>query len=240
MYQLKVDGDVVSTHRTLEEAFKARNEKVREICLELYDNDEIDKYAVEDWCSGLDTDKSMEYYIDEGCGYSVEIVKDGAKDKAPAKARVSAKPSTGSCSKGSRKRCRKTYIVTITKEYQDGEHGTSDVDYAFTTDRPIKGRVVDAFLGVLREAVEDWATEHPVAAKRVCDGYSVDAQGPVSREHFASVADYALAKFQLDIFDQIPEYLERHGITEVGKCDWTIWRGQEQIFSELFQENGRR
>lgn len=235
MYQLKVDGDVVSTHRTLEEAFKARNDKVREICLELYDNDEIDKYAVEDWCSGLDKDRSMSYYIDEGCGYSVEIVEAGGKEKAPAKARVTAGASTGSCRKGSRKGCRKTYIVTITKEYQDGEHGTRDVEYAFTTDRPIEGRVVDAFLGVVREAVEDWATEHPVTAKRVCDGYSVDAPGEVSREQFASVADYALAKFQLDIFDRIPEYLERHGITEVGASDWTIWRGQGQIFCDLFR-----
>ncbi len=87
MYNLKLDGNIVSTHRTINEAFKARNEKVREICLELYDNDTIDKYAVEDWCSGLDKDRSMEYYIDEGCGYSVEIVKEGEKDKAPAKAR---------------------------------------------------------------------------------------------------------------------------------------------------------
>lgn len=73
MYILYVDENAVSTHRTLEEAFKARNDKVREICLELYDNDIIDKYAVQDWCSDLDNNKDMFFYIDEGCGYSFDI-----------------------------------------------------------------------------------------------------------------------------------------------------------------------
>ena len=75
MYNLKVDGNIVSTHRTLGEAFKARNDKVREICLELYDNDTIDKYAVQDWCFELDNNKNMSFYIDEGCGYSIDIEK---------------------------------------------------------------------------------------------------------------------------------------------------------------------
>jgi len=75
MYNLKLDGNIVSTHRTINEAFKARNEKVREICLELYDNDTIDKYAVEDWCFGLDSNKDMSFYLDEGCGYSIDIEK---------------------------------------------------------------------------------------------------------------------------------------------------------------------
>lgn len=74
MYNLKVDGNIVSTHSTIEEAFKARNAKVREICRELYDNDTIDKYAVNDWCFDLDNNKNMSFYIDEGCGYSIDIV----------------------------------------------------------------------------------------------------------------------------------------------------------------------
>ena len=75
MYKLKVDGNIVSTHNTLDEAFKARNDKVREICLNLYDNDTIDKYAVQDWCFDLDNNREMSFYIDEGCGYSIDIEK---------------------------------------------------------------------------------------------------------------------------------------------------------------------
>lgn len=75
MYKLKVDGNIVSTHNTLDEAFKARNDKVREICLNLYDNDTIDKYALQDWCFDLDNNREMSFYIDEGCGYSIDIEK---------------------------------------------------------------------------------------------------------------------------------------------------------------------
>jgi hypothetical protein len=75
MYKLKVDGNLVSTHNTLDEAFKARNDKVREICLNLYDNDTIDKYALQDWCFDLDNNREMSFYIDEGCGYSIDIEK---------------------------------------------------------------------------------------------------------------------------------------------------------------------
>lgn len=75
MYKLKVDGNIVSTHNTLDEAFKARNDKVREICLSLYDNDTIDKYALQDWCFDLDNNREMSFYIDEGCGYSIDIEK---------------------------------------------------------------------------------------------------------------------------------------------------------------------
>lgn len=75
MYQLKVNGEAVSTHETLEGAFQARNEKVREICLELYDNGEIDKYAVEDWCFDIESDRRTEFFINEGCGYEVDIVE---------------------------------------------------------------------------------------------------------------------------------------------------------------------
>jgi len=82
MYILNVDGNAVSTHSTLEEAFKARNDKVREICLELYDNDIIDKYAVEDWCFDLGNNKDMSFCIDEGCGYTIDIVK--SKDERVA------------------------------------------------------------------------------------------------------------------------------------------------------------
>ena len=82
MYILTVDGNAVSTHSTLEDAFKARNEKVREICLDLWDNDTIDKYAVEDWCSDVKNNREMSFYIDEGCGYSIDIVE--SKDKRVA------------------------------------------------------------------------------------------------------------------------------------------------------------
>ena len=75
MYKLIVDGNIVSTHNTLDEAFKARNAKVREICLSLYDNDTIDKYGVQDWCFDLDNNREMSFYIDEGCGYSIDIEK---------------------------------------------------------------------------------------------------------------------------------------------------------------------
>ena len=76
MYKLKVDGETVSTHKTLDDAFKARNAKVREICQELYDSDTIDKYAMQDWCFGLDNNKDMSFYLDEDCGYSIDIVQD--------------------------------------------------------------------------------------------------------------------------------------------------------------------
>lgn len=49
MYNLTVDGNVVSTHKTLGEALKARNAKVRDICIGLYRDGDIDKYAVHDW-----------------------------------------------------------------------------------------------------------------------------------------------------------------------------------------------
>lgn len=75
MYFLTVDENTVSTHRTLEDAFNARNEKVREICLDLWDNGTIDKYAVEDWCSDIENNREMSFYIDEGCGYSIDIVE---------------------------------------------------------------------------------------------------------------------------------------------------------------------
>lgn len=75
MYDLKVDGETVSTHTTLEDAFKARNAKVRAICRELYDNDTIDKYAMQDWCFDLDQNKNMTFYLNEGCGYSIDIVQ---------------------------------------------------------------------------------------------------------------------------------------------------------------------
>jgi hypothetical protein len=75
MYILNVDETAVSTHSTLDDAFKARNEKVREICLDLLDNGTIDKYAVEDWCFDLDNNREMSFYIDEGCGYSIDIVE---------------------------------------------------------------------------------------------------------------------------------------------------------------------
>ena len=75
MYILKVDENAVSTHRTLEEAFKARNDKVWDICLDLLDNGTIDKYAVKDWCFGLENNREMSFYIDEGCGYSIDIVE---------------------------------------------------------------------------------------------------------------------------------------------------------------------
>jgi hypothetical protein len=75
MYNLTVDGNIVSTHNTLDEAFKARNAKVREICLELYDNDTIDKYAVEDWCFDLDSDRNLSFSLNVGPGYSIDIVE---------------------------------------------------------------------------------------------------------------------------------------------------------------------
>ena len=82
MYILKVDENAVSTHRTLEDAFKARNEKVREICRDLCDDGTIDKYAVEDWCFGLENNREMSFYIDEGCGYSIDIVEAKAEKVA--------------------------------------------------------------------------------------------------------------------------------------------------------------
>lgn len=75
MFNLKVDGNIVSTHNTLDDAFKARNEKVIKILEDLYDNDVIDKYGMQDWGDGLDDNKDMEFYIDEGCGYSIDIEK---------------------------------------------------------------------------------------------------------------------------------------------------------------------
>lgn len=81
MYQLKVNGEAVSTHETLEGAFKARNDKVREICLELYDNDEIDTYAVEDWCFDIESDRRTEFFLDVGGGYEVDIVEVKATGK---------------------------------------------------------------------------------------------------------------------------------------------------------------
>lgn len=74
MYELQVDGETVSTHETLDDAFKARNAKVREICYELYDSDTIDKYAMQDWCFAIDNNRDMSFYLDEDCGYSIDIV----------------------------------------------------------------------------------------------------------------------------------------------------------------------
>ena len=90
MYDLKVDGETVSTHTTIDDAFKARNAKVREICQQLYDNDEIDKYAMQDWCFDLDNNKDMKFYLNEGCGYEIDIVQPKPK-KAKPKAKTTKK-----------------------------------------------------------------------------------------------------------------------------------------------------
>lgn len=74
MYNLTVDGATVSTHKTLDEAIKARNAKVRDICIGLYRDGAIDKYAVHDWCSGLASNRDLSFYLDEGCGYYIDIV----------------------------------------------------------------------------------------------------------------------------------------------------------------------
>lgn len=74
-YQLTVDGEVVSTHDTLDIAFKARNAKVRELCFNLVEDGIMDKYGAEDWCWNLEQNKNLEFYIDEGCGYQVNIVE---------------------------------------------------------------------------------------------------------------------------------------------------------------------
>jgi hypothetical protein len=74
MYNLTVDGNVASTHKTLGEALKARNAKVRDICIGLYRDGDIDKYAVHDWCSGLANNTDMSFYLDEGCGYYIDIL----------------------------------------------------------------------------------------------------------------------------------------------------------------------
>lgn len=89
MYDLKVDGETVSTHTTLDDAFKARNAKVREICQELYDDNTIDKYAMQDWCFDLDNNKNMSFYLNEGCGYSIDIVE--AKPKKARKPKAKPK-----------------------------------------------------------------------------------------------------------------------------------------------------
>lgn len=87
MYNLKVDCEVVSTHETLEEAFTARNDKVREILNNLYDDDVIDKEAMVDWGFGLEENKELEFYIDEHCGYGlvIEEINPTPKKKATRK-----------------------------------------------------------------------------------------------------------------------------------------------------------
>lgn len=75
MFNLKVNGKIVSTHNTLEDAFKARNEKVIQILENLYEHDVIDKYGMLVLGDGLDDNKDMEFYIDEGYGYSIDIEK---------------------------------------------------------------------------------------------------------------------------------------------------------------------
>jgi len=87
MYNLKVDNEIVSTHETLEEAFTARNAKVRKILNDLYDDDVIDKEAMVDWGFGLEENKDMEFYINEHCGYAVDIeeVNPTPKKKATRK-----------------------------------------------------------------------------------------------------------------------------------------------------------
>lgn len=72
-FELLVDGKSVGAYDTLDDALKKRNELVRDAVHQMYDNDEIDKYAAEDWLWNLEENKNLEFYIDEGPGISFDI-----------------------------------------------------------------------------------------------------------------------------------------------------------------------
>lgn len=76
MYSISLNGEEKARVSTLEEALTKRNELVKDTLSTLYDNDEIDKYAVEDWMWGLDENKDLEFYVDEAYGYEFKIEED--------------------------------------------------------------------------------------------------------------------------------------------------------------------
>lgn len=51
--------------KTLEEMHR----KIKEIVMDLFDDDIIDKYAVTDWLFGLDEDTSKTFFLNEHIGY---------------------------------------------------------------------------------------------------------------------------------------------------------------------------
>lgn len=65
-YVLTANLEVIGTFHTLEEALKERNEQIRKEVYERYDNDEIDKYAVEDWLWQLDENTDLHFVLDTG------------------------------------------------------------------------------------------------------------------------------------------------------------------------------
>ena len=91
MYNLTVDDEITGTYNTLDEAYQARNKKVREILDNLYARNVVDKYAFSDWLFGIEKDTRMEFYLNEGAGYNIVIKEVGAESEpapTPVKKKV--------------------------------------------------------------------------------------------------------------------------------------------------------
>ena len=73
MFRLLVDDSSEGVFETREEAYEARIAAVRNWLNDLYQSDSIDKYAVEDWMSGVKACDEDEYYVDEFCGCSFDV-----------------------------------------------------------------------------------------------------------------------------------------------------------------------